>query len=130
MSKYLDIPSVDRLGVAADVLAQRNSVSADDTNGVEAKQFKDVNAVKKAVETAALNHDNALKAVNALNSKSLISNAVAALKQVGNEAFNKMNAVEQATIAENFLAKCDFSGNDGALKVQFKTLEAVKALMK
>jgi hypothetical protein len=75
-------------------------------------------------------YNAALKGVNDLTKTNTIVQATTVLKKVGNKTFNEMNAAQQATIAENFLNACDFSGTDGALKTPFRTLTVIIGLMK
>ena len=126
---YLKIPSVDRLYVANLVLEARDATP-------KTKEFATLEIVQIAVENAITAHSAALEIVNGLTSTDTNITTIPVLKEVGNETFNEMTKAEQATIAENFLNKCDFSGiiktteKAGALKTPFKTLAAIIGLMK
>lgn len=126
LDDYLNVPSVDRMYVAEGLLVARGTSTYADLAAVKDALFKSGTPDTGVIAAYKV----ALGGVNALTSASTITDAITALSAVGNTTFNNMTAAQKATIAENFLAACDFSGTAGALKTPFKTLEAIKALMK
>lgn len=130
---YLNFPSADRLYVANLVLETRN---LQEINTVVTKKFANLADVQSTVARAISARNTALTGVNKLTSTNTNTTTIPVLKKVGNKAFNEMTEAGQATIAENFLNKCDFSGDatdvtdEKTLKTPFKTLAAIIGLMK
>lgn len=124
LNDYLNVPSTDRMFVAQGLFDLIPDAGFADLGEVKTTLFVD------AATGVIADYNAALKGVNDLTKTNTIVQATTVLKKVGNKAFNEMNAAQQATIAENFLNTCDFSGTDGALKTPFRTLTVIIGLMK
>ena len=125
---YLDVPSVDRLDIAARVLVARNAQGG--TTAGEFDAYSDLTTALGTASTTGILKDyaDAVDGINAFENldgtPTTISGAVTALEKVGNVEFNAMLAGPKALVAETFLSSLTYD-ETGKVSPKFGTLTAV-----